>query len=62
MTIEKYGSRKFATMSATSIFRALKRAQNKKIISNIPDGEEERIFLLRKIAVVSNNANGYSFL
>lgn len=62
MTVEKYGSRKFATMSARNIFKALRLAQRKKIISSIPDGEEDRINLLRQVAVVSNNSQGYSFL
>ncbi len=62
MTVEKYGSRKFATMSARNISKALRLAQRKKIISKIPDDEESRINLLREIAVVSNNSQGFCFL
>ena len=56
------GSRKFATMPSRKVAKALKHAQQKGIIEDIPDSVESRLELLRKIAVVANNSQGYTFL
>lgn len=56
----RLGLRKFATMTDRQITVALKKAIKFKIISEIPNSNDDQLELLRSIAVVTNG--GYSFL
>jgi hypothetical protein len=60
MTIEKLGSRKFATLSKNEIKNALKKAKNLNKITDIPSSNDEQLTLLRNIAVASKGT--YAFL